>query len=238
VPDRVVLWDIDGTLVHTAGVGAEAFSTAIETLWGVPATGHGVSLAGKTDLQIGREILTVLSLANGDESGLARLIAETERLVAAGRHRIRANGKVLPGVPDLLAALDADPGTVQTLLTGNTAANAASKLGAFGLADQLNLDLGAYGSDDADRNALVGVALARIEARYGPFDRRHVWVIGDTPLDAACAAAGGVRCLLVATGFAPREALDTCGADHVLDDLTDTDAVLALLSYGPRPCSS
>ena len=107
-------------------------------------------------------------------------------------------------MPELLAALDADPGTVQTLLTGNTAANAASKLGAFGLADQLNLDLGAYGSDHADRNVLVGVALTRIEARYGSVDRSHVWVIGDTPLDAACARAGGVRCLLVSTGFAPR----------------------------------
>ena len=55
-------------------------------------------------------------------------------------------------------------------------------------------------------------------------------MIGDTPLDAACARAGGVRCLLVSTGFAPRSALDTCGADHVVEDLTDTEAVLALLT--------
>ncbi len=170
---------------------------------------------------------------NGDgESGgrLPRLIAETERLVAAGQDRIRTNGKVLPGVPELLAALDTDPRTVQSLLTGNTAANAASKLGAFGLADQLNLDLGAYGSDSANRNALVDVALTRIESRHGPVDRHHVWVIGDTPLDAACAHAGGVRCLLVATGFAPRAALEAAGADHVVDDLTDTRSVLTLLA--------
>ena len=233
--DRVVLWDIDGTLVHTAGVGAEAFTTAIETLFGVRAGSHGVSLAGKTDLQIGREILTALDLADDAKAGgaddrLSRLIAETERLVAAGRERIRTRGRVLPGVPELIAALAAEPGTVQTLLTGNTAANAASKLGAFGLHEQLNLDLGAYGSDHANRNALVDVALGRIEARYGPVDRRRVWVVGDTPLDAACAAAGGVRCLLVASGFAPRGALDACGADHVLDDLTDTEAILGLLA--------
>jgi phosphoglycolate phosphatase len=228
--ERVVLWDIDGTLVHTAGVGAEAFTTAIETLFGVPAAGHGVSLAGKTDLQIGREILTALALIDDDSTRLTRLIAETERLVAAGQDRIRNAGRVLPGVPELIAALAAEPGTVQTLLTGNTAANAASKLGAFGLHEHLNLELGAYGSDDADRNALVDVALARIEARYGPVDRRRVWVIGDTPLDAACAAAGGVRCLLVASGFAPRNALDACGADHVVDDLADTEAVLGILT--------
>lgn len=228
--ERVVLWDIDGTLVHTAGVGAEAFTTAVETLFGVPAAGHDVSLAGKTDLQIGREILAVLSLGDDDGTRLPRLIAETERLVAAGRERIRTTGRVLPGVPELIAVLSADPGTVQTLLTGNTAANAASKLGAFGLHEHLNLELGAYGSDDADRNALVDVALGRIEARYGPVDRRRVWVVGDTPLDAACAAAGGVRCLLVASGFAPRTALDGCGADHVVDDLTETEAILALLT--------
>jgi phosphoglycolate phosphatase-like HAD superfamily hydrolase len=228
---RVVLWDIDGTLVHTAGVGAEAFVMAIESLWGVPAAGHGVTLSGKTDLQIAHEILTVLDLHDHRDGGrLPQLIAETEKLVAAGQERIRANGKVLPGIPELLGALDADAGTVQTLLTGNTAANAASKPGAFGLAELLNLDLGAYGSDHADRNLLVDVALARVEALHGPVDRRHVWVIGDTPLDAACAAAGGVRCLLVATGFAPRDALDACTADHVLEDLTDTTAVLALLS--------
>jgi len=225
---RVILWDVDGTLVHTAGVGAEAFNTAIETLFGVPAAGHGVSLAGKTDPQIAREILTVLELHDAD-AHLPGLLAETERLVAAGRDRIRARGRILPGVPALLEGLTR-PGTVQTVLTGNTAANAAVKLDAFDLPRWLDLEVGAYGSDSPDRNALVDVALARIERRYGPVDRRRVWVIGDTPLDAACARAGGVRCLLVATGFASRADLDTSGADQVVDDLTDTEAVLSLLS--------
>jgi phosphoglycolate phosphatase len=229
-PERVILWDIDGTLVHTAGVGAAAFVTAIETLFGVAAGGHGVSLAGKTDPAIAREILTVLDLHDDADAHLPRLLAETERLVAAGRDRIREGGRVMPGVRALLAALQQRPGTVQTVLTGNTAANAAVKLDAFGLVPFLDLDVGAYGSDDADRNVLVPVALARIEGRYGPVDHSRVWVIGDTPLDAACARAGGVRCLLVATGFAPRPALDGAGADHVVDDLTDTEGILARLS--------
>ena len=226
---RVVLWDVDGTLVRTGGVGAEAFSTAIETLYGVPAGDHGVSLAGKTDPQIAREILTVLDLHDDADTRLPGLLAETERLVAAARDRIRARGRIMPGVPALLEALQR-PGTVQTVLTGNTAANAAVKLGAFDLPRWLDLDVGAYGSDDPDRNALVEVALSRVERRYGPVDRRRGWVIGDTPLDAACARAGGVRCLLVASGFAPRAALDAAGADHVVDDLTDTEAILSLLS--------
>ena len=225
----VILWDVDGTLVQTAGVGAEAFITAVETLYGVPAGHHGVSLAGKTDPQIAREILTVLDLHEDAETRLPGLLAETERLVAAGRDRIRERGMVLPGVPALLERLQRS-GAVQTVLTGNTAANAAVKLGAFDLPRWLDLAVGAYGSDNADRNALVEVALTRVERSYGAVDRSRVWVIGDTPLDAACARAGGVRCLLVASGFAPRAALDTAGADHVVDDLTDSDTVFSLLT--------
>ena len=227
--DRVILWDVDGTLVRTGGVGADAFNTAIETLFGVPAGEHGVSLAGKTDPQIAREILMVLELHDDAGSRLPGLLAETERLVAAGRDRIRERGRILPGVPILLEGLQR-PDTVQTVLTGNTAANAAVKLGAFDLPRCLDLEVGAYGSDDPDRNALVSVALARVERKYGPVERSRVWVIGDTPLDAACAHAGGVRCLLVASGFASRADLDAAGADHVVDDLTDTQAILALLA--------
>jgi len=227
--ERVLLWDIDGTLGHTAGVGAAAFITAVEVLFGVAANNHGVTLAGKTDPQIAREILTVLELHDEGGANVSGLMAEAERLVAAGRDEIRAKGRVLPGVRETLEALDR-PGTVQTVLTGNTAANAAVKLDGLGLADRFDLEVGAYGSDDADRNALVPVALDRIERRYGGLpDRRRIWVVGDTPLDAACARAGGVRCLLVANGFAPREELEAAGADRVVDDLTDTEAVVALL---------
>jgi phosphoglycolate phosphatase len=227
--DRVILWDVDGTLVRTGGVGAEAFGTAIETLFGVRAGDHGVSLAGKTDPQIALEILTVLDLHDNAEAHLPGLLAETERLVAAGRDLIRARGRILPGVPELLDGLQR-PGTVQTVLTGNTAANAAVKLDAFDLPRWLDLQVGAYGSDNPDRNALVEVALSRVERSYGPVDRSRVWVIGDTPLDAACAHAGGVHCLLVASGFSPRAALEAAGADHVVDDLIDTEAVLTLLA--------
>ena len=226
--ERVILWDIDGTLVRTAGVGAAAFATAVESLFGVPAANHGVSLAGKTDPQIAREIMAALDLPHLSDTDLPRLLAETERLVAEGRDRIRTAGLVLPGVSAVLEALRR-PGTVQTVLTGNTAGNAAVKLDAFGLRPWLDLDVGAYGSDDPDRNRLVPVTLRRVEDRYGPVNRRRVWVVGDTPQDAACARAGDVRCLLVANGFADRASLDAAGADHIVEDLADTDAILALL---------
>src|SRR6185436_1149681 len=149
----------------------------------------------KTDPQIVREILAVLDLHDEVDVHLAGIIAELERGLREGRDQMRAEGFVLPGVPALLDAL-ARQGTVQTVLTGNTAANAAVKIDAFELQSWLDLEVGAFGSDHPDRNRLVPVAIERAEARYGPVDRAHTWVIGDTPFDAACAQAGGVRCLL------------------------------------------
>ena len=234
--ERLILWDIDGTLVRAGGVAGTVFADAVEAIVGVSAAGHGVTFGGKTDPQIAREILAVLDLHDQVDVHLPGIMAELERGISEARDEMRAKGWVLPGVVELLGALAGDPTapTVQTVLTGNTAANAACKIDAFDLRPWLDLDVGAYGSDDADRNALVPVAIARTEARYGPVDRTRTWVIGDTPFDAACAKAGGVRCLLVATGHADRPALDAAGADHVVDDLADTAAVLALLTSPPR----
>lgn len=231
---RLILWDIDGTLVRAGPLAGAAFAAAVEAVVGRAPGEHGVRMGGKTDPQIAREILAVLDLHDEADAHLPGILAELERLLAAGRDQMRATGRVLPGVTDLLAAL-AGAGAVQTLLTGNTAANAAVKIDAFGLRPWMDLEVGAYGSDHPDRNTLVPVALARAEARYGPVDRRHAWVIGDTPFDAACARAGGVRCLLVATGTVARPALEGAGADIVVDDLSDTMAVLALLHRDVAP---
>jgi phosphoglycolate phosphatase len=226
--ERLILWDIDGTLVRAGGLAGRAFEAAVEAVTGLPAADHGVAYGGKTDPQIAREILAVLDIHDQADTHLPKILAELEWRLAAGRDEMRATGSVLPGVREVLDALDAS-GAVQTVLTGNTAANAACKIDAFELRGWLDLEVGAFGSDSHDRNALVPVAIDRAEARYGPVDPSRVWVVGDTPFDAACAKAGGVRCLLVATGFSPRAALDQAGADHVIDDLESTNDVLALL---------
>jgi phosphoglycolate phosphatase-like HAD superfamily hydrolase len=137
---------------------------------------------------------------------------------------------VHPGVAKLLPRLAAEPGVLQSLLTGNLEANARMKVAAFGLDRWLDFEAGAYGSDDADRERLVPVALERVERRYGRrLDPRDVWVVGDTPRDLACARAGGARCLLVGTGRDGYERLKGIGADAVLPDLSDADAVVDLL---------
>jgi len=115
-------------------------------------------------------------------------------------------------------------------VTGNIAPNARLKLEAVGLLPGvIRLELGAYGSDHGNRDNLVPIALRRCRAAGVDIDEARVWVVGDTPRDLACARAAGVRCLLVATGGCPFEELAAAGADAVVADLTDTQAVRTLL---------
>jgi phosphoglycolate phosphatase-like HAD superfamily hydrolase len=156
--------------------------------------------------------------------------AATDLAAAALAGVVARDGYACPGVADLLAAVAADETVVSTLVTGNIYLNALVKVAAFGLDKWLDTDVGAYGSDARDRNLLVPIAMARVARERGvPADLDDVWVIGDTPRDLECARAAGVRCLLVGTGRYSTEELAPLGADDVLDDLADTDAVLKLL---------
>jgi phosphoglycolate phosphatase-like HAD superfamily hydrolase len=127
--------------------------------------------------------------------------------------------------------MDALPGVRQTLLTGNLVGNAAVKMATFDLGRFFDVEVGAYGTDHADRNELVPIALQRVaELRGERYDSDEIWVIGDTPNDFACAHTAGVHCLLVATGNIPIGQLQALDADAVLPDLTNTDAVIAVLT--------
>lgn len=229
--ERLILWDVDGTLLRTSGVAQRAFDVAAEHVLGRPPGDHAVRMSGKTDPLIALEILAFAGL-EGDEARrlLPDVLARLEAELAAAEDLVRQQGRVLPGVAELLAALDRDPAVVQSVLTGNTAANAAVKLRAFGLDRWVDVDVGAFGSDRHDRDELVPVALERLERRrgrrLGPGD---VWVVGDTPRDLACARAGGARCLLVATGNFAVDELAGLGADEVLPDLADTAEALRVL---------
>jgi phosphoglycolate phosphatase len=228
---RLVLWDIDGTLMRAGPIASQVFDRAIELALGRHPGPHGVQMSGKTDPQIAREILTFAEVADEDiDRHLAAILSHLETELAAAADVIRAGGRLLPGIPAVLERLHVHRDVTQSLLTGNIAANAAVKVGAFGLERWLDLDIGAYGSDHADRLQLVSVALGRSrDLRHQELDPRDVWIIGDTPHDLACARAGGARCLLVATGRIPIGELTGIGADAVLEDLSDVDAVVDLL---------
>jgi phosphoglycolate phosphatase len=231
---RLVLWDIDGTLISGGGVGGAAITAAAAIVTGRPIARDLVGMHGKTDPQILRELFLAAEVADSEVADLLPpAMAEAERLLAGAEAELREKGSLHPGVVDVLAKLDGVPGVRQTLLTGNLVGNAAVKVAAFDLGGYFDFEVGAYGTDHADRLELVPIALERVERlrgeRYRP---EEVWVIGDTPNDLACARAGGVRCLLVATGEFPVAELRGLGADATFADLTDVEQTVDLIT-GP-----
>ena len=225
---RLVLWDIDGTLVNTGHVGRDAFSDAFQVVVGrAPdrAAEVMVEMAGRTDHEIALEFLALHQL-----DGHAHLPAFSDALadaLAAKEGEIRRLGRALPGARAALAALADAPGVVQSLLTGNIEPNAALKLAAFGLDAYLDFAVGGYGSDDPHRPNLVAVARRKARAKYGiEFGPPSTVLVGDTPLDVAAGRQGGARVVAVATGPFGRDELRAAGAQVVLPSLEDTDAVL------------
>ena len=203
-PPLVVLWDIDGTLMRSSGVGVRAFVTAIEEVTGRRWTPERLDFGGRTDPDIAALLLAAVGVEDPaavpavlDAAG-ARVRRPRRRSPRDGEGHARRRGR--PRRPRSPVA----PGTVQTVVTGNLEPVARQKLAAARLADRLRLDVGAYGSDDhADRAALVELAVTRVTTAGTIVDRERVWVVGDTPRDLVAARAAGVRCLLVGTGSPP-----------------------------------
>jgi phosphoglycolate phosphatase len=226
---RLVLWDVDGTLVLYGGIGRSAFADAFMAVEGRVATdldGLMISTAGRTDPDIAIEFLERHGIPDV-ETRLDAFHAALVDALAAKTAELREHGRVLPGVEPALAALARQPGVAQSLLTGNLEANAVLKLAVFGLDRYVDFSIGAYGSDHRDRRQLVGVALAKARERLGEeIDPAAVVVIGDTPLDVAAARAGGARAVAVATGHFDVPALEATNPDAVLPDLSDTSAAL------------
>jgi phosphoglycolate phosphatase len=216
-PVVLVLWDIDGTLVDTAGHGRHAFEEAFKAVLGRPP--KPVEYAGRTDHQI------ALAMLGQQRDALPRLLDRLAAALEARKDAMRREGHAYPGVADTLAALEARDGVVQSLLTGNIEANAALKVGAFGLERWLDFEVGAYGSDPhEERSELVAVARERVTAKYG--EPTRAVLVGDTPHDVQAAREAGARAVAVATGFANREALVASRPDALLEDLRDTEAAV------------
>ena len=229
---RLILWDIDGTLVQAGEVGRDIFSEAFQAVLGrAPnqVTARALVMAGRTDPEIALEFLTAHDIAEGER----HLPAFGEALVTALTARaalIRERGRALPGAREALAALAGTDGVVQSLLTGNLQPNALLKLASFDLDGYLDLEVGGFGSDHHHRPSLVDVARAKAERKYGRgFPGTATVLVGDTPLDVAAGRAGGARVVAVATGPFRADELATTGADAVLEDLGDVEAALAAI---------
>ncbi len=233
MPRKLILWDIDGTLLSTGRAGRHALERAAASLIGLPRDGEvpRIVMSGKTDQRIIREICEAADVpAERTEELLPQAMAVAIETLASSADRIRTEGTVHPGVGALIDRLAGIEGVRQSLVTGNLTPNARVKVEAFGLHPHIDFDAGAYGDDHHDRNELVPIALRRVrELRNEIYDTGDVWVIGDTEHDLACARAAGVRCLLVGTNWDGANTIQGLDPDASFADLSDTEAVLAVL---------
>ncbi len=225
----LVLFDIDGTLMHAAGAGRAAIEGAMVEVYGTSGPIDELPFDGMTDPQIARTLLRAAGLSGAAiDAGLDRLwteyTARLQREVVERRGRMRP----APGVPAILDALE-EAGVALGLVTGNIVAGAQGKLSAVGLWHRF--PFGAFGCDDADRNRLPPIALDRAYrhtgTRYGP---GHTWVVGDTPHDIACARESGLPVLGVATGRFSVADLRRAGANEAFPSLLDTGRVMSTLA--------
>ena len=227
---RLILFDIDGTLLSADGAGKRAVQRALMEVFGTTGYIPGYSFAGRTDPEIVRDLLRAGGVDDAEiEEGLPALWF---RYVENLHREIREmRVKPLPGVRPLVERVERAGGdTVLGLLTGNIAAGARIKLDAAGLRFE-RFRVGAFGSDHAARPELPAIAVERARDLTGvDFVGKEIVIIGDTPKDVACGLHLGVRTIATATGHHPVKELAACGPDHVFPDLSDTDAVWSAIT--------
>lgn len=224
-----MLWDIDQTLLEARGAGRDAYAAAFVQLVGRPLD-QPWQFNGRTELAAATEVLRT----HGVEPTRAVVDSFVELITAELHARaadMRRRGRALPGAADALAACAAVAGVHQSVLTGNAARLAELKLRLFGLAQHVDLRIGAFGDDALERTDLPPHSWRRAEQHLGHrFTGGDTVIVGDTLLDVAAGRAAGAHVVAVATGAADAAALRTAGADVVLPDLTDTRAVVAAVA--------
>jgi phosphoglycolate phosphatase len=226
---KLILFDIDGTLIWPDGSGRMAMDRALTEVFSISGPAASLPMAGKTDWQIVTELLA--AVGRRQSSIQARL---PECFQAIARHTAQTTRerqvRVCPGVPVLLARLSTHPEVLLGLLTGNLASTAPIKLRAGNL-DPTLFCVGAYGNDGRNRSQLPAVAITRAQALTGhTFLGKDVVIVGDTPADVTCGKHLGVTAIGVATGHYSLQSLSAVGADYVFPDLADTRSFIQAIS--------
>ncbi len=230
---RIVLFDIDGTLL-TAGNGArDSFSRALSEAAGRPISPDGYSFVGRTDPQIARDILSGHGVeGEALEAGIPRTIDLYLRYFSKALPGMRT-ARLLPGTRELLQALAGRPGVHTALLTGNVERGARLKLKHFNIDTFFDFSISCFGSDDADRYRLPPIAIERarrvLGREIGPAD---LVIVGDSEHDIRCAHAVGARAVAVASGWTPIGELRALQPEALLPDFTDTGRALDEILQG------
>jgi len=222
---KLLLFDIDGTLMRTGGAGRISMERAFKSVYGVRNGFEGIHMMGRTDPVIVREALCNHGLTWQDDQveSFRRLYYEilTEQI-----KQPLADKGLCPGIPELLEAIQATPALFLGLLTGNWRRSAMMKLDYFGIRPYF--PAGAFADDSEKREDLVAVVVERMLPFTGKMpDPSQVIVIGDTPMDVACAKPYGAKSVAVATGFHSPEVLKAARPDRIFSNLADTKRVLA-----------
>ncbi|MER7011155.1 haloacid dehalogenase-like hydrolase [Saccharopolyspora sp. NPDC000359] len=229
VVTRLVLWDIDLTLVDARGFGPRWYRQALAAVTGqvleqMPDT------AGRTELAITTDVLENHGVP-ADDSTISAMFTALTSAVAETRAELAERGSALPGAAEALEALSLKPGFVQTLVTGNLAEVAFHKLESFDLHHHVDFEIGGFGAGSVHRHDLIADSVTKAADQHGTeIAPSSVVVVGDTPHDVAGALRFGAVAVGVATGSSTEAELHAAGAHAVLPDLADTGAVLTALS--------
>jgi phosphoglycolate phosphatase-like HAD superfamily hydrolase len=222
---RLLLFDIDGTLITSGGAGEWALKDAMKQRFGVEEDLQGILLAGATDGKIARELLAKHGIEASSENVAGLLDEYLQHLT--GRMS-RHDGRLLPGIVPVLEALEKHPEAVLALLTGNLTRGAEIKLAHFGV--WKFFEFGAFADDHHDRNELGKFARARALEHHGiEFPPERIYVIGDTPRDIECGRAIGAKTVAIATGYYSVPELAEHAPDFLFEDFSDTQRVLGCL---------
>lgn len=225
---KLLLFDIDGTLIRSRGAGRETLVYALEQVFGTAGPLEEYSLDGKTDPRIILDLLTAVGFS-ADE--VTPKLPQIYELMARKGQEIFGQRDMhpCPGVPALLARLQARDDVILGLLTGNAYLTAPLKLAAAGIQPDI-FKVGAYGSDALDRNQLPAIGINRANQLTGHnFTGYNTAIIGDTPADVLCARAGRATAVAVASGWHSLTTLAKYRPDHLFENLLETDIVLEAL---------
>jgi phosphoglycolate phosphatase len=241
-----VLWNIDLTLVDVTRVTRDAYADAFRRVTGRPLV-QLPQMAGQSESEIFFEALarndaapTVPAAAaatdDGSDALLAAFVRELAAAFAGRRDLLTARGRLLPGASAAVQAMAELPGVVQSVLTGTIRPNAVEKLRAFGLEQYFDFEIGGYGSEIYPKGAQLMMSRSRAAEKYGvAFSERSTFYIGDSTRDVEAARTGGARSVAVASGRSTEHDLREAGADIVLPDLTDNQAVVRAISLLTMP---
>jgi len=231
---RLVLWNVDLTLVDVGRVTRGAYAEAFEAVAGRPLI-QLPQMAGRSESEIFFDALALNGVdvrADREAEGLLEpFSAELTAALAARHEDLAARGQLLPGAAEAMAAVAKLDGATATVLTGNSRPAAMLKLRAFGLDGFVDFDIGGYGSEAYPKGTLLRVARQRAaDSRGVTFGEDATVYVADSPRDVDAARIGGARSLAVASGRASAAELRDAGADAVLPDLADTAAFIALIT--------